>query len=303
MCESPELYIYSTFQQHICIYLNKGLQSIIESTITNQAQSVTDLLFGNETSSLNLSMKSNANEDMSKKNHIESELDLNDILIGVDRSNPQPNNKSTPNMKKKQSVPTGDESDEELKNLDGFKNPTGPPSDCSFKSRVLYESFRGKNSTIERPKRQRKSILNSTSSGGGMPGAGTGHRTSESTSSYDEAFHKRPLTTTKSLNESNSVDSELLSKAFSLLETANNNRNDGQRRDKEINLKIDNDDVNSNSSVKQLSLKTDSYASNTPVPSPRAKLMLKKQLTINSDNRSLSAVLNENLYKYANQLK
>jgi hypothetical protein len=225
-----------------------------------------------------------------RKNQNESELDLGDIMIGIDRSSS--NKKSTPthsNTERKASIP---EAEDDIKNLD-FKNPNAvaQPSDCSLKSRVLYESFRGKNSTIERPKRTRKSILNSNSSDGGS-GNGTSitrsHATSES--SYDESA-KGKMHQKSSHKDSNTNETELLAKAFSLLESKDKSdlpSNSSKPNLEELTISLEN---------KLVAQNAESISSNTPVPSPRAKLMLKKQLTINTDRSALSAILNENVFK------
>jgi hypothetical protein len=206
-------------------------------------------------------------------------------MIGIERTSS--NKKSTPTHPDSNTKQSFIEASDEIKDLN-FKNPNdgAPPSDCSLKSRVLFESFRGKNSTIERPKRQRKSILNSNSSD---TGSGNGasisrsHRTSES-SSYDESAQRKIL-------KSNANETELLSKAFSLLEAkekSDSTDSNNKPTMNELNISIDNKLTAQN--IESLSL-------NTPVPSPRSKLMLKKQLTINSDRSALSAILNENVYK------
>jgi len=210
-------------------------------------------------------------------------------MIGIDRTNP--NKKSTPTHSDLNRKDGFFEASDEIKDLD-FKNPNvaAPPSDCSLKSRVLYESFRGKNSTIERPKRQRISILNSNSSDNGSGnGASVSRSHGTSESSYDESAQRKAV---KSNKEPNANDTELLSKAFSLLEAKDKNDSQSNKNAKpnmeELNISLEN---------KCIAQNVESNSSNTPTPSPRSKLMLKKQLTINSDRSALSAILNENVYK------
>ena len=238
------------------------------------------MLFGNDANTLDASFKNT--EETIQKNQTECELDLNEIVIGVDRAKKSTPTNPNSSDKKEESLETTDA----VKDLD-FKNTnsaTVPPSDCSIKSRALYESFRGKNSTLERPKRQRESILNSVSSEGGCSHAvSSSHRTSES--SYDESLRAKTIKSSRDLTTS---DSELLSKAFSLLETRELNKDSQNSNKEEIHININNE---------QTIQKTESLSSNTPTPSPRPKLTLKKQLTINSDKSSLSSILNENLYK------
>jgi hypothetical protein len=266
---------------------NKGLQSIIESTITSQPQSATDLLFGIETNSLNSSL--NEKQTKTTQQHNKKELDLNDIQIGLDTKTSMPNNSSSPISR---------ELNDKIKDLNFNKNAElAGPSDCSFKSRVLYESFRGKSSTIERPKRHRQSILNSTSS----------YRTSESTddtASFTNAntaagtLKKTSLDSTVNKDSVNSNDTELLSKAFSLLE-AKEKKNAAAPATEVININVNLDnDLSLMQNVNTNENNNSSSSANMPVASPRSKLMLKKQLTINSDKGALSAILNENLFKF-----
>ena len=215
---------------------SKALQSIIESTVTTHAVSATDLLFGDNFSRTksvssenddvivkNKEIKISLNNDEADLNSIGSskassvikldgrDLDLNDISIGVDRIDitppPQTDNDDNDEVYKEEGA---------SQKMATLNLPPGatPPSDCSLKSRVLYESFRGKVSTLERPRRQRKSILNSSIA-----------NVASSTSSYEDSMsqHKKSSTTlTMNSNDSNSTsthtaDNEFLSNAISAI--------------------------------------------------------------------------------------
>jgi len=118
------------------------------------------------------------------------------------------------------------------------------PSDCSFKSRALYESFRGKPSTLERPKTKLRMSLKCT---------------------YNDI--NNPIKKSNAFNDNSK---------------------------KTINEFLAMEDEEDDLECKLVTVKTEEHFKKIPDPKPRT---LKRQLTINTDKNSLSAILNENLFK------
>ena len=248
---------------------SKALQSIIESTVTTHAVSATDLLFGDNFSRAKSASSENnddalfakskeikigLNNDEADLNSIGGssskassvikldgrDLDLNDISLGVDRIDitppPQTDNDDNDEVYKEEGA------GQKMATLNLPPGAT-PPSDCSLKSRVLYESFRGKVSTLERPRRQRKSILNSSIA-----------NVASSASSYEDAMsqqHKKSSTTlTMHSNESSSTstqaDSEFLSNAIGAIKQSQETKTPKQEASRTLQ--------------KQLTINSDKYA-------------------------------------------
>lgn len=271
---------------------SKNLHSIIESTInvSTHMASASDLLFGSTTNQQQapvVKKQDSIDESISENNNNNNKsIDLADISIGINQldvkscdSYDDDNDVRVPsdsklNTSDKNQTPTNNQNSNNHNTTttnNNANNANIPPSDCSFKSRVLYESFRGKNSTLERPKNHhtRRSILTSTSSVGANSNVNT---------IFDEHHHnenrKNSNHSTSSQNENDlnkSVDS-----SRTLSQYRSNNSTEYKRNNSE----------NGQSSNM-----------NTPVSTNRTKTLLRKQLTINTDNSSLSAVLNENIYK------
>ena len=140
------------------------------------------------------------------------------------------------------------------------------PPDCSVKSRMLYESFRGKNATLERPKRQvRRSLLNSNSSYEESPNLpAASHRKTSLTDAQKAATPVRPPLPL----ELNADETKIANILFANTAALKNNS-----ASVPYNLKTVDEHKDSKSVV------------------------VKKQLAVNSDRNSLSFVLNENVYK------
>ena len=141
------------------------------------------------------------------------------------------------------------------------------PPDCSVKSRMLYESFRGKNATLERPKRQvRRSLLNSNSSyeeSPNLPAAASHRKTSLTDAQKAATPIKPPLPL-----ELNADETKIANILFANPAALKNNS-----ASVPYNLKTVDEHKESKSVV------------------------VKKPLAVNSDRNSLSFVLNENVYK------
>lgn len=157
-----------------------------------------------------------------------------------------------------------------LKPVTAVDGSASVPPDCSFKSRMLYESFRGKNATLERPKRQvRRNILNSNSS-------------------YEDG-------TTATTRRKSSITNSAGSNATS---TATTDFNSSETKIANILYTNTAATLKNNSSSVPCNLK----AIETTNPSPKisnSNPKIKKQLTINSDRNSLSFAVNETIYKYS----
>jgi hypothetical protein len=194
---------------------NKGLHSIIESTVTNYAASATDLLFGQSFCEKStetpkkldkqLSLKSEYDEPFGHSTILEQNnqkslsnndlpsfdvknglfnlngeviqergIDVNDLLEGmnqvdvslasetssVDRSLNQQQNAD-----QSVSFNVGNDRNETSASKAAAAVVAIEAIDCSVKSKALYESFRGKVSTLERPKNTgRRSMIKSASS-------------------------------------------------------------------------------------------------------------------------------------------
>lgn len=131
------------------------------------------------------------------------------------------------------------EPNENIPNQNNLSVKQGP-SDCSFKSRALYESFRGKPSTLERPRT--KSRMNITS-----------------LTNNNDTLVRKNRDTKKTIAEFLAMDDD--EEDFNEKEI----KNVDLARRQSINKKI---------------------------------VTLKRQLTINTDKNSLSAILSESLFKF-----
>jgi trimeric autotransporter adhesin len=268
---------------------NSSLQSIIESKQLNkQAASATDLFRknfnqnnqnGENSPSTTVKLikqqsvsnsTSNNQENLENKPSFQSLTNLSSTTSDYSSMTPPNNNHKTTTDNNEHdyldneipdtlnqidiSIKSDDTTLSDTTNSDQFStsenknnNNKQGPSDCSFKSRALYESFRGKPSTLERPRaKSRMNLGNLTNN--------------------DTLMKRNRDTSKKTIAEFLAMEDE----DDDLIEN---------RLEKSINsIQIDDNKLRKTSTGRVI----------TP---------LKRQLTINTDKNSLSAILNENLFK------
>lgn len=253
-----------------------SIKSAIETKIANSyAASASDLLFNDN---------KQPSEERKMKDMNDLSNGLNQIDLSFNTSNDESGNRMDNSAKLvgDLSASLNEEKTIDCKLTSHHENEnakltatTSAPPDCSFKSRVLYESFRGKNSTLERPKRlARRSILNSNAS-------------SEDTASVGFTSENRKNSTVSAPNPLHNFD-----------ESKGSHNNET----KIANILYANavsSNKNTRGSIRSVSDSTQLTSVSTPSkqPSISSKTKLKKQLTINSDRQSLSSIVSESVYK------